>query len=89
MDKILLVVGVLQFNPQLEAQILVIKEELVMPTMMLCSQLSAHLSRKRDSPEVGFCTFVARPYTPPTQEPEVPDYGSAESHTQKQIGSSR
>jgi|TARA_R110001599_G_scaffold161565_1_gene350202 hypothetical protein len=83
MDKILLIIGVLQFSPELKAEVLVIKQEIVMPTMMLCSQLSAHLSRKQDSSEIGFCTFVARPYTPPTPAPEVPDYGSAESHTQK------
>jgi len=80
MDKIILMIGILNFNPDLNSKIFVVQEQLLMPNMMLCSQAMIHIIKERTSPQMAMCTMIPRLYTPPIQKLRISEHGSPKNH---------
>ena len=80
MDKIFLIIGILYFNPEQNSKMFVVQDQIFMPNMMLCSQAMIHIIKERTSPQIAMCTVVPRKYTPPTQKPRIPEYGSPKNY---------
>ena len=80
MDKIFLVIGVLHFSPIFGTPVFIPQEQVLMPNIMLCSQAMIHIAKEEDSPQIAMCSVIPRKYTPPTQKPRIPEYGSPKNH---------